>query len=80
MSDFLKGNFTPKYPVTGTPTTAEDGGLEARFEREALKRLGGSVAFVAKKKVMWDAEPKAPAKPAAEAPRETAVTQAKTDQ
>ena len=28
--------------------------LEERFEKEALKKLGGSIAFVSKKKVLWD--------------------------
>ena len=32
--------------------------LEERFERTALKRLGGSIAFVSKKKVMWDLKDK----------------------
>ena len=56
MSEFLKGNFQTKQTVKDV-TTAEDD-LESRFEREAMKRLGGSIAFVSKKKVMWamDAE------------------------
>ena len=52
MSELLKGNFTTKNQVTAPepkPETAED-----KFERAALKRLGGSIAYVAKKKVMWD--------------------------
>ena len=52
MSELLKGNFTTKNKVTAPetkPETAED-----KFERAALKRLGGSIAYVAKKKVMWD--------------------------
>jgi len=52
MSDVLKGNFKPKKDVTVSEAASET--LEERFERTALKRLGGSVAFVAKKKVMWD--------------------------
>ena len=52
MTSVLKGNFTPKRDV---PVKAEDGDdLESQFERKALKRLGGSVAFVAKKRVNWD--------------------------
>jgi len=53
MPDFLKGNFRPAKPVTGPDTSAEEEDLETRFEREAVKRLGGSMAFVAKKKVTW---------------------------
>ena len=53
MSDLLRGNFKPKRQVTAEKA-AED--LEERFEREALKRLGGSIAFVSKKKVKWSAK------------------------
>ncbi|HVH43626.1 MAG TPA: hypothetical protein VM925_14825 [Labilithrix sp.] len=56
MSNVLKGNFEPKSPVR-VEEEKPDESVEARFEREALKRLGGSIAFVSKKKVMWDAEP-----------------------
>jgi hypothetical protein len=56
MSQILRGNFTTRNSVTPevqAPT------LEQQFEREALKRLGGSIAFVSKKKLLWtgDAEP-----------------------
>ncbi len=50
MADILKGNFTPVRPPTIEPE-AED--LTGRFEREALRRLGGSIAFVAKKKFLY---------------------------
>lgn len=50
MSDVLKGNFIPKRPVS---VTEEPESLEQQFEREALKRLGGSIAFVSKKKFLW---------------------------
>lgn len=49
--DVLKGNFKSKKTVEVKP--AEDS-LEDRFEREAQKHLGGSIAYVAKKKVVWD--------------------------
>ena len=50
MAKILKGNFETTKQVE-----AFDGpkSLEERFEREALKRLGGSIAFVKKKKVIW---------------------------
>lgn len=55
MSDsFLKGNFKTKRKVVDTTDAAKSDDVEERFEREALKRLGGSIAFVAKKKVKWD--------------------------
>jgi hypothetical protein len=50
----LKGNFKTKQVVTAKDKGVES--LEDRFEREALKRLGGSIAFVSKKKIMWDAK------------------------
>lgn len=59
MSNVLKGNFEPKNPVAveNAKDEADAESVEAQFEREALKRLGGSIAFVSKKKVMWDAAP-----------------------
>jgi len=57
MSEFLKGNFDTKNDVTIKADEQEDS-LEQRFEKEALKKLGGSIAFVAKKKVMWDMDDK----------------------
>lgn len=57
MSDILKGNFKTSKPVIDTHEEKDD--LESKFEREAMKRLGGSMAFVSKKKVTWslDDEP-----------------------
>mgnify|MGYP001192552664 CR=1 FL=1 len=51
MADLLKGNFEPAKAVEDEAKPDED--LESRFEREAMKRLGGSMAFVAKKKIAW---------------------------
>jgi hypothetical protein len=52
MANVLRGNYTPKKEVKA-PTQEAGQSLEERFEREALKKVGGSVAFVAKKKVTW---------------------------
>lgn len=52
MKDILKGNFKPKRPVNVKTNQPES--LETQFEQAALKRLGGSIAFVSKKKVLWD--------------------------
>lgn len=52
MSDVLKGNFKTKKVVK--PSDAREQSLEEQFEKEALKKLGGSIAFVSKRKVMWD--------------------------
>lgn len=51
MSKLLKGNFTPSKPVHDEVPQLS---LEDQFELAALKRLGGSITFVARKKVMWD--------------------------
>lgn len=53
MSSFLKGNFTPKKTPQKRNEQKPDE-METRFEREALKHLGGSIAFVSKHKVIWD--------------------------
>tara|TARA_Y100001934_G_scaffold32257_2_gene36126 strand:+ start:741 stop:908 length:168 start_codon:yes stop_codon:yes gene_type:complete len=52
MASFLKGNFPVKKNVGEKNKTKKT--LESRFEQEALKHLGGSVAFVKKKKVDWN--------------------------
>ena len=56
MSEVLKGNFKPKQPVE-VDTQAET--INTKFEREALKRLGGSIAFVSKKKFIYGDDQKA---------------------
>lgn len=53
MSSVLKGNFETEKKVRAS-SDANSESLESKFEREALKRLGGSIAYVAKKKVSWD--------------------------
>ena len=50
MPSVLKGNFKTKKDVIKTD---EEESLEDRFEREALKKLGGSISFVSKKKAKW---------------------------
>lgn len=52
MPSVLKGNFPTKKQVNVEKNIDND--LESRFEREAMKRLGGSIAFVSKKKVKWE--------------------------
>jgi hypothetical protein len=51
VSDLLKGNFKTKNAVTDK---GEAPSLEDQFEIAALKRLGGSITFVARRKVMWE--------------------------
>ena len=55
MPDFLKGNFKPKQTVEETDQGKVDQ-INEEFERTALKRLGGSIAFVSRKGFMWKGE------------------------
>lgn len=50
--DVLKGNFKTQRSVSVERDAIEE--REAKFEREALKRLGGSIAFVSRKKIDWE--------------------------
>jgi hypothetical protein len=51
MNELLKGNFPTKNAVQDKP---QELSLEDQFEKAALKRLGGSINFVSKKKVTWN--------------------------
>ena len=51
MTEFLKGNF--KVANSVGEAKEKEASLEEQFEREATKHLGGSIAFVSKKKVNW---------------------------
>lgn len=55
MTSVLKGNFQPAKAVAAKQEAATDD-LDSRFEREAMKKLGGSISYVAKKKVKWAEE------------------------
>jgi hypothetical protein len=54
MKKFLSGNFEVKRPPEA-PQVEQD--LTDRFEHAALKKLGGSIAFVSKKKFLYGATP-----------------------
>lgn len=55
MSSVLKGNFTTGKTVSAPKEEqVQSKDLESMFENEAMKRLGGSIAFVSKKKVAWE--------------------------
>jgi len=58
MSDLLKGNFKVNKAIDDQKSEST---VEEQFEREALKKLGGSIAFVSRQKVMWNKpEPEEP--------------------
>ena len=50
MANVMKGNFKLRKEVLKSD---EEETLEDRFEKEALKKLGGSIAYVSKKKAKW---------------------------
>lgn len=53
MDELLRGN----YPIAQPEGDAQPApSLEDRFELAALKRLGGSITFVARRKVVWTDE------------------------
>ena len=54
MSDLLRGNFTAKNKVEGE--TRKDDATDV-VERAAMRRLGGSIAYVSKKKFVWAGDP-----------------------
>jgi len=53
MDELLRGNYPIEQPQADAPAAQT---LEDQFELEALKRLGGSITFVARRKVVWDEE------------------------
>lgn len=53
MNELLRGNYPIAQPET---RTADSPSLEDEFEAAALKRLGGSITFVARRKVVWNDE------------------------
>jgi hypothetical protein len=68
--DVLKGNFKTRQPVVADENKED---LNSQFEREALKRLGGSIAFVSKKKFLFGMNADADSTPA-ETNRSDSVT------
>ncbi len=49
----LKGNYKLKNQIKKKQLSQEEE-LEMKFEKEAQKRLGGSMVYVSKKKINWD--------------------------
>ncbi|MDC0248305.1 hypothetical protein OAK00_04055 [Pelagibacteraceae bacterium] len=49
----IKGNYKLKKNIKKTKLSQSDE-LEEKFEKEASKRLGGSMVYVSKKKINWD--------------------------
>lgn len=53
MSKLLRGNFTARTEVKSEKTEEN---LSEKFERAALAQLGGSIAYVSRKKFLWDGD------------------------
>jgi hypothetical protein len=53
MDELLRGNYPIAQPET---EQAPERSLEDEFELAALKRLGGSITYVARRKVLWNDE------------------------
>jgi|TARA_B110000285_G_C14499762_1_gene327618 hypothetical protein len=50
--NLLKGSYKTKNQVKKKVITADEE-LENKFEKNALKRIGGSMVYVNKKKINW---------------------------
>lgn len=61
MANYLKGNYEVKGDVD-TPEKKSETASDA-FEDAALRRLGGSIAYVARKKFLWQGEDESAEKP-----------------
>ena len=49
----IKGNYKLKKEVKPKKLSKEEE-LEIKFEKEATKRIGGSMVYVKKRKINWD--------------------------
>ena len=56
LNRILKGNY--KLKAVNKKKLSKEQELEEVFEKEAHKRLGGSMVYVSKKKVNWNLKPK----------------------
>ena len=54
MPEFLKGNFKTRRIVQQDQDSSDR--INEEFERTALKRLGGSIAFVSRKGFIWEGD------------------------
>jgi hypothetical protein len=54
MNEYLKGNYKVDLKIEERADAADS---TDEFERKALSRLGGSICFVSKKKLLWQGEP-----------------------
>jgi len=55
MDSFLKGNYALEKKTENKEKKAEKD-LSGEFESKAIEKLGGSIAFVSKSKLLWSGE------------------------
>ena len=53
MPEFLKGNYKVDIDIEDKADALDS---TDEFEKKALSRLGGSICFVSKKKLLWQGE------------------------
>ena len=56
MSNLIKGNYKTKNIIDNDENNEEEETLESEFEKAALKELGGSIAYVSRKRVLLSKE------------------------
>ena len=60
MTQFIKGNYDLPAKKGGRkdkkPVEKAEPTLQEHFEQKALEKLGGSIAFVAKRSLVWHGE------------------------
>ncbi len=55
MSDLLKGNFDIKRKVESVENANEALDFASEFKKKALESIGGSMVFVEREKLFWEA-------------------------
>ena len=53
MNKLIKGNYDTNNIIDDNDNIEEKDSLENEFEKAALNKLGGSIAYVSRRRVMW---------------------------
>ena len=54
MSDLIRGNFKTIKNIKDDKKSEDVNDLENEFEKAALNKLGGSIAYVSQKRILWE--------------------------
>lgn len=54
MQEFLKGNFKVKKDIQEKNSSNDENSLEAKFKKQALASIGGSMVYVERTPLSWD--------------------------